>query len=282
MKNALTIDVEDWFTTMDFNFDAKSWDSFEDRLDYGMKSIMELLSKHNVKATFFILAYCAKKHVELVKEISRQGHEIGSHGSLHRMVFKQTPQEFREDIAYSKNLLEDITGNKVDMFRASSWSLSRNTLWAFEILEEEGFKCDSSIQPFKTPLSGFGKAPKVPFHPVIKGRKLNLLEFPSTVLTAGDICLPFSGGLYLRTLPLAFVKYALKKVNKERPAMLYVHPWEFDLGQPKLPVPMHIKFTHYYNIKSNLKKLEEMITSFDFGKLGDITLNQSYESFDLD
>lgn len=276
MKNALTIDVEDWYHTMDFNFPLSKWNSFEDRLHYGMNAILEILSKHQVQATFFVLGYAAKKHPKLIRELANEGHEIGSHGSFHRMVFTQTQQEFREDVRASKCLIEDIIGKKVEFFRASSWSISPKTLWALHILEEEGYTCDSSIQPFKTPLSGFRNAPITPFYPCINGKTLKLLEFPSTVVSLGKVRFPFCGGLYMRALPLSFIKSALKKVNKERNGMLYIHPWEMDNDQPRLKVPPHIKFTHYYNLDKTIDKLDHLLEEFEFVPLGDIIKGRQY------
>lgn len=281
MKNALTIDVEDWYQTLDFNFPQHTWGIYEDRVTENLKKIISVLDRFNIKATFFVLGCIAEKHPALIKELVLKGHEIGSHGTDHRLVYKQTPKEFRKDIVNSKNILEHLTGKKVELFRASSWSISKDTLWALEILEEEGFVCDSSMQPFKTPLSGVSGAPKIPFHPSINNRELSLVEFPPTVLPVGKGSIPFSGGLYLRTLPIAFVKHALKKVNEEREGMIYTHPWEYDVSQPKLKVSPVVKFTHYYNLKRNYIKLEELLKTFSFEPLGKIIKNKAYPVINL-
>lgn len=278
MKNALTIDLEDWYHTMDFNFPVDKWDSFEDRVENSVRIILDTLDEHKTKATFFVLGYVARKHPELIKEISNKGHEIGSHGSFHRLVYTQNENEFRQDVRASKELLEGITGKEIKLFRASSWSISTKTLWALRVLQEEGFICDSSVQPFKTPLSGINGAPKEPFYPVIEGRKLDLLEFPPTVLPVGNLGVPFSGGLYLRTMPLKFIKYALKKINATRPGMIYIHPWELDVSQPRLKVPPHIKFTHYYNLNKTLQKVEDLLKNFEFVPLGEIIRDGIYPS----
>lgn len=281
MDNVFTIDVEDWYHTMDFNFPQSTWDNYEDRVEYGLKSIMEVLSKHNVRATFFVLGCVAKKHPELIKEILNLGHEIGSHGTNHVMVTTQTREEFRADVAMSKEILEDITGAQVKLYRSSSWSIVPETIWALKILEEEGFICDSSIQPFKTPLSGFKHAPRQPFYPIIDGKRLNILEFPPSVLPIFNICLPFCGGLYLRTFPIEYIKYALKRVNKKAPGMIYTHPWEVDIGQPRLKVPIHTKFTHYYNLKGTLNKLDNVLTNFKFITLEELIKDGNYKAIIL-
>ena len=281
MKNVLTVDVEDWYQTLDFNFPISRWQEFEDRIDYGLSIILETLEKFNTKATFFILGCVAKKQPHLIKKIAAMGHEIGSHGTWHRLVYKQKVEEFRDDVVYSKRILEDITGREVVLFRASSWSISEDTLWALEVLEEEGFICDSSIQPFKTPLSGMNNVATYPFHPIIGDKKLSILEFPPSVLRVGNWKIPFCGGLYLRVMPYRFIEKAIEIINKDREAMIYIHPWEFDLGQPRLKAPPHIKFTHYYNIKNNPLKLERLLKKFDFKTLGELIKENSYGSYKI-
>lgn len=277
MTNALTIDLEDWYHTLDFNFPVNTWEQYEDRITNSTNIILETLDKHGVKATFFVLGYIAKKHPDLVRKISKKGHEIGSHGTLHKLIYKQTKDEFREDVADSKKLLQDITGKEVNLFRGSSWSISKDTLWALEILEEEGFKCDSSLQPFKTPLSGVNGAPKEPFYPVIEEKRLKIIEFPSTVLPMWKAGVPFSGGLYFRTMPLTFIKLALNKVNEKGPGMIYLHPWEVDVDQPKLKMFTHVRFTHYHNLNKTLNKLENLLDSFNFATLGEIIAEGSFK-----
>jgi len=276
MKNALTIDVEDWYHTMDFNFPENTWDRYEDRIEYGLNTILELLKKRNVKATFFVLGVVAKKHPELIKQISDEGHEIGSHGSMHKMVTTQSREEFKRDVQYSKNILEELTGKTVTLYRSSSWSIVPKTLWALNVLEELGFECDSSIQPFSTPLSGFKNAPRVPYYPIVDGKKLNLIEFPPSVLSFGKVCFPFCGGLYLRAFPELYIQYALKKVNKNNTALIYTHPWEWDQNQPRLKVPVHIKFTHYYNLNTTERKMDKLLQKFKFTTLGEIIKEGNY------
>lgn len=270
MKNGLTVDVEDWYQTHDFNYDEKLWCKFEDRVDYSTKTILELFEKHNLRATFFVLGCVADKHPGLVKQIVQAGHELASHGSWHRMVTHQTQEEFREDVRASKILLEDISGLEIKMFRAPSWSISSHTLWALEVLEREGFICDSSVQPFVTPLSGVRGAPVGPYHPVIEGRKLRLVEFPPTVLEIGNFRVPFSGGFYLRAMPMILLNLAMRRVNLERAGMVYVHPWEVDIAQPRQKVSPLIWLSHYLNLNKTEKKLATLFSQYSFGPLGDL------------
>lgn len=278
MQNILTIDVEDWYQTHDFNIAVNEWNNYEERIESSTRTVLELLSKHSVHATFFVLGCIAQKHPGLIKEIASSGHEIGSHGGWHRMINTYSREEFRADLKYSKNVLEDITGNRVCLYRAPSWSVSPATLWALQILEEEGFICDSSIQPFKTPLSGFKKAPGVPFHPIIDGKKLKLLEFPTPLYRAGRLYIPFSGGFYLRALPISLTTMLLRNVNKHGYGMIYVHPWETDFNQPRLKAKPHIKFVHYYNINSTAFKLDRLLANFSFMPLGKMASNIEKEN----
>ncbi|MDF2523518.1 MAG: pgdA 6 [Clostridiales bacterium] len=270
MRNALTIDVEDWYMTDDFSIDTSNWDQYEDRIEKSTRGILELLKANKVRATFFVLGCVAQRHPGLIRDIANDGHEIGSHGGWHKMVSKMEKEEFRTDLLFSKHLLEAITGKECNMFRAPSWSISSDNFWVLEVLEEEGFICDSSIQPFKTPLSGINGSPLYPFHPVIRGRQLKLIEFPSTVLSMAPFMIPFAGGFYLRALPYFVVKNALRRVNKHREGMIYVHPWELDIDQPKLNFPRHLRMIHYLNLKTTREKLSSLIKEFDFVPLGEI------------
>lgn len=282
MINALTIDLEDWYQTQDFNFRPEEWTKFESRIEYSTKIILDKLSCNNIKATFFILGDIAEKHPELIREVVSLGHEIGSHGNKHRMLNSLSRQEFRDDLLISKKILEDITGKSIFSFRAPTWSISSNTLWALEILEEEGFSCDSSMQPFKTPISGMNGIPVTPFYPEIGQKKLKILEFPPTVLKTGWLHIPFAGGLYLRIMPYCLLCNALKKVNKTNPGLVYIHPWEVDTGQPRLRVPVHIKASHYLNINTTQNKLDKLFRDFEFKPLGELIKAGSYPSFSLD
>lgn len=279
MRNALTIDVEDWYHAHDLGIEPEQRDGLEDRVEYGTDVFLELLARHNTRGTFFILGEVACRHPNLVKRIAAAGHEIGSHGSRHTLIYRQTRTEFQADLLSSKQILEDLTGKEIRIYRAPSWSISPGTLWVLQVLEEEGFVCDSSIQPFRTPLSGMKGAPVVPFHPVINGKRLNLIEFPPTVLEIGRCRVPFAGGLYLRLLPFSFIAKALARVNKQRPGLVYAHPWETDMEQPRLKVSVLTRITHYYNLRSTRTKLARLIRNFSFSPLGDLIKNGDYPAY---
>lgn len=281
MINALTVDVEDWYQTSDFNFDLSDWPGFEDRVVGSTMELLELFDRYRVQGTFFVLGCVAEKHPGLIREIVNRGHEIGSHGGWHRLVTSMTPEQFRADVRYSKQLLEDITGKKVEFYRAPSWSIVPKCYEAFRILNEEGLVCDSSLQPFRTPLSGVSGTPHLPFYPVLSGSELNLLEFPSCVLKMGSLTLPFSGGLYMRTLPYSIIKWALKRVNRERPGMIYVHPWEIDTGQPRLKAAPLVRLAHYHNLGTMKVKLEKLLQDFRFAPLSAVIHGKDYPAMEL-
>ncbi|MCZ8512622.1 DUF3473 domain-containing protein [Paenibacillus filicis] len=278
MLNALTVDVEDWYMTSDFDIPHQEWHRFEDRVAGSTRMLLELFEKYEVKGTFFILGCVASRHPELVAEIAGRGHEIASHGYWHRMLTRLSEEEFREDLRLSKRLLEEISGSPVTMFRAPSWSIAKDRFHYLRIMEEEGFHCDSSLQPFRTPLSGVDGAPLEPFMPVVNGRKLELLEFPPTVLQMKGIRMPFSGGFYLRVLPYPFIRQALRSVNRTRPGMIYIHPWEVDPDQPRLPGSPLVRLSHYYRLRSTLGKLERLLQDFEFVPLGKL-LEPSKDSY---
>lgn len=281
MKNSLTIDVEDWYQTSDFKIDESQWNTYEDRIVENNQKLLDMLSRHGVKATFFILGTQAEKHPEMVRRISEEGHEIGSHGMAHRMVTHMLPEEFRKDTQRSKTILEDISGKACRLYRAPSWSVCRKNLWVLEILDELGFACDSSIQPFRTPLSGMNGVPHTPFHPVLNGKSLKLLEFPSTVLKMGKLVLPFAGGFYFRCMPYFLSSWALKAYNQQGEGMVYIHPWDLDPGQPRLKCPPHIRFEHYYNLKKTAVRLERLLKDFCFVPLGDLIKDRHYPAISL-
>ncbi|MFT8889725.1 MAG: DUF3473 domain-containing protein [Ethanoligenens sp.] len=281
MQNALTVDVEDWYHTLDFHFPMEEWGQYEDRVENSLRRLTDLFDRYHVKATFFVLGVIAQKHPRMIAELAEQGHEIGSHGLCHRLVYDQDEAAFREDVRSSKQQLEDIIGQPVESFRASTWSISKDTLWALRVLEEEGFHYDSSIQPFKTYLSGIQGAPVFPFHPAQNGKAFRLLEFPPTTYTCGKLVMPFSGGFYLRAMPLPVIRHCLKAVNKRREGMVYVHPWEVDTEQPRLRVPPLVQLSHYYHIGHNLEKVEKLLQTFSFVPVRELLRDKPYPSVEL-
>lgn len=275
MKNVLSIDFEDWYQTELLQIHPADWDSMENRVQIGTERVLNLLTEHRVQATFFILGYTARRNPQLVQRIVSCGHEVGCHGYWHQPVYQQTRQQFRADLVAARAAVEDAAGRAVTLYRAPSWSISRQTLWALEELVELGFDCDSSIQPFWTPLSGIAGAPATPFRPIVGDRALPLVEYPPTTLSCLRWRLPFAGGLYLRALPGWLSSWALQQVNSRHPGMVYLHPWELDPEQPRSG-PLGRSQLHRLNLRSTGRKLQRLLGRFQFGPLGEVIAGQEY------
>jgi peptidoglycan-N-acetylglucosamine deacetylase len=268
----LSIDLECWWCN---EFLTKYLpDEREDFIYESLVPLLNLLDKHNTKATFFVLGVVAEKYPELIEELHKKGHEIASHGYSHNRLHKLGPVGFKNEIERSLNLLDKY--NPIG-FRAPSFSIDNKTIWIFEILEEYGFKYDSSIFPIKTMLYGVPNAPLNIYKPSKKNITEHdpngkVVEFPLTVINFGKN-IPIAGGFYLRTLPLWFIKRALSKVNKYRPGVIYIHPWETYSKTPRIKLPPFSKFEAYYGISSTLNKLDNLLNSFDFEPLKDVLKN---------
>lgn len=281
MRNALTVDLEDWYQTNDFQFPVSAWGHYEDRIINSTRKLLALLSRYGVRATFFILGVVAEKHPSLIREIAEGGHELACHGGYHRLLTEMTLEEFRRDIREAKGKIEEAAQVEIRFFRAPSWSVGPKNYEMLAVLEEEGFTLDSSLQPFRTPLSGVAGAPIDPFYPVIKGKRLRLLEFPSTVLKEGGLTFPFSGGLYLRTMPYPFIRWALRRINEKRLGMVYIHPWELDIDQPRQRASPLIRFAHYHNLHRTEGKLHRLLQDFRFLPLGELLRDHSFPAVRL-
>ena len=238
MLNALTIDVEDYFQVSGFerHVDRRDWDRYESRVVPNTYRLLSLLEEQQTQGTFFVLGWVAERFPELVRDIHRAGHEIGSHSYWHRLIYQLTPDEFRADLVHSRDVLEQITGEPVTAYRAPSFSITKDSLWALEILVEEGFDSDSSIYPIYHDRYGIPDAQPALHRLATKAGEL--WEFPASVLRVGRMNLPISGGGYFRLYPLPFTIRALRKVNRQlqRPFVFYAHPWEIDPTQPRLRV----------------------------------------------
>lgn len=273
--NALTIDVEDYYHVSAFEdrIDRRDWDRFPSRVVPNTHRLLELLGRRGVHATFFVLGWVARRFPELVREIAAAGHEVGSHSYWHRLIYRMTPAEFRADLKESRVVLENILGRPVTAYRAPSFSITRESLWALDILAEEGFRCDSSIHPIWHDRYGIPDANRLPH--AVRG---DLWEFPPAVLRLGKLNLPVSGGGYFRLYPIHWTAACLQWINRRAgsPVMFYVHPWELDPGQPRLPGSMGTRFRHYIHLASTARKLEWLLDHFSFG-----TLSQSLAAYRL-
>ncbi len=269
MFNALTIDVEDYYMVSAFadRIRFEDWPRYESRVEMNTERILDLLTKQNVKATFFILGWIAEQRPKLVRDIHSAGHEIACHGYNHRLIYRMTPSQFREDVHRAKGILEDITGDPIIGYRAASYSVVKETLWALDILIEEGFLYDSSIFPIYHDRYGLPGADRFP-HVIERGNG-RIKEFPPTTYQVFGQNIPVAGGGYLRVFPLPVIKTAIRRINeKEKQAVImYLHPWEIDVNQPRMNGRWRSKVRHYINLDSTLPKLMSLLCEFSFKEL---------------
>lgn len=282
MLNALTVDVEDWYHTSGLDIPKSNWDSLPSTVYSNTIKLLNIFDEYGVKATFFVLGDVAKKYPQLVKDIVARGHELGSHGMNHQLVYKQSIEEFKEDVLESLEVLEQISGNKIRSYRAPSWSISREKLEVLEFLQESGIKIDSSLQPFKTPLSGISGIPTQPFRPKLDKKTLDIVEFPPSVFQVSrTLSIPFAGGFYLRFFPYLIIKSLLKLINRKRPGLVYLHPWELDASIPKWKTTWLISIIQYYKLSSTERKLKKLLEQFNFAPIGEVIEYQELTSQEI-
>jgi polysaccharide deacetylase family protein (PEP-CTERM system associated) len=266
--NALSVDVEDYFHVEAFasRISPESWHTFEPRVEKNVCLILEILEAHQSRATFFILGWVAELYPQMVKRIANAGHEIGCHGYAHQHISRQSPEQFRKDVYKARRCLMDCAQEPIQCYRAPSFSITKSTLWALDILAEEGFKIDSSIFPVWHDLYGIPDAERFPHY------RNNIFEFPPTTIRRAKRNFGAAGGGYFRLFPYAITRYAIREVNeKERqPAMVYFHPWELDPDQPRISVRLRSKIRHYTNLGGMRKKIENLLRDFRFSTVWDV------------
>ena len=267
--NGLTIDVEDYYMVSAFAelVPFKQWDSYESRVERNTYLLLELLEERNVKATFFILGWVAERCPGVVRDLQRCGHEIACHGYNHRLIYRMTPGQFREDLQRSKGILEDVTGEAVLGYRAASYSIVARTLWALDILIEEGFRYDSSIFPIHHDRYGVPGAQRFPH--ILERPAGKILEFPPSTYRLFGQNIPIAGGGYLRLYPMPLTLAAMRTINEreKKPFIVYLHPWEIDVEQPRLNGRMSAMLRHYINLGTTLPKLKSFLHEFKFDRL---------------
>lgn len=254
IANIITIDVEDYFQVENFADVVKfsAWDKYESRVVKNTEKLLAQLAKFDTKATFFVLGWVAEKYPALVREIHQAGHEISSHGYAHQLIYTQTEDEFRSDLKRGKTILENIINEPVLGYRAPSFSITKKSLWAFDILNKEGFRYDSSFSSVRYGSGGLPEEKKSP-------HKINsrLWEFPVSI-----------GGGYFRLYPYGVTAGLIKRMNKKgHPAIIYLHPWELDPAQPRIKTGALRSFRHYINLEKTKAKLERLLCEFKFGTI---------------
>jgi polysaccharide deacetylase family protein (PEP-CTERM system associated) len=271
LVNALSVDVEDYFQVSAFerHIAREQWDSLPRRVESNTDQLLALFAEHNARATFFVLGWVAQRHPGLVRRIIDGGHELASHGYSHTRVCFQSPEQFRHDVSDAKKILEDIAGAPVKGYRAPTYSINRNSLWAFDMLEKAGYRYSSSVYPIHHDLYGMPEAPRFPFRPT----RGDLVEIPITTVRVLGRNIPCGGGGYFRLLPYAVSRAAMQRVNVSdgKPCVFYFHPWEVDPGQPRQTgISLRTRFRHYVNLGRMESRLRRLLQDFSWDRIDNV------------
>jgi polysaccharide deacetylase family protein (PEP-CTERM system associated) len=270
--NAMSVDVEDYFQVSAFDrvVSRASWGSLESRVDRNTKRLLDVFDEVGVRATFFVLGWIAGRSPELVRTIASRGHEIASHGYNHQLLYTLTPTQFREDVREAKAELEQTIGRPVIGFRAPSYSVTATSLWALDVLIEEGYLYDASIFPIHHDRYGIPDAAR---HPHMLRRPAGeLVEVPASTVRVCRVNVPIAGGGYFRLLPYAWTKWGIRRVNRiERaPVVFYLHPWEIDPEQPRFDVPRLTRMRHYGGLARTSDRLRRLLKDFRFDSVASV------------
>jgi polysaccharide deacetylase family protein (PEP-CTERM system associated) len=272
VSHALSFDVEEYFQVANLrgHFTRQSWESVEPRIDVGMDVILSALEKHRAHATFFFLGWIAERHPKLVRRCIDAGHEIASHGYEHAFLQDLGPEALHEDLAKTEAALTSAGAPRPVGFRASTFTLTRKTWWAFDVLAARGYRYDSSVHPVRHPVYGIPN-----FEPGISTVRASdgteIVEFPVSTYPILGRNFPFAGGGYFRLLPVAFTRRMLSGLERRgRPGAFYMHPWEFDPDQPRIDAPFLARFRHYLNLDRTSARLEHMLERFRFTTMADV------------
>lgn len=270
-SNVFSVDLEEWFHLLDTDAvpPVKHWQYMENRIISNTEKLLKLLKKYKTKATFFILGWVAEYYPDLVKKIKNQGHQIGSHGYSHTLVYQQTPEQFRRDLILAADAIEAACGEKPKAYRAPGFSIIKSTLWAIDILAEQGYEYDASILPAKVSYGGILDTSPVPYK-LANGLK----EFPTSTINLGLGRIPYLGGGYLRLLPLRLISYLCSiQQNASKPLVLYIHPRDLDPEQPRLELPRIHSFKSYVGLENTYDKLSYLLENFNWKPMNEVSLS---------
>ena len=269
----MSVDVEDYFQVSAFesHINKNDWDTLEHRVEKNTHRILDLFAEHNTKSTFFTLGWVAERYPSIVKRIVDEGHELACHGYEHTRVTEQSPEQFRLDIKRTKKILEDLAGKEVIGYRAASYSINAENLWAHDTLADEGFKYSSSVYPVKHDLYGIPEAPRFCYKPI---KNSDFLEIPITTLRMGNKNIPCGGGGFFRFYPYLFSKWAFSKINNDNhAAIFYCHPWEIDPEQPKQHgLSLKTRFRHYLNLNKTEQRICSLLADFQWDTMEKVFL----------
>jgi len=273
MLNALTIDLEEWYHAEL----VRPWVPVHERTSRvreALPPLLDVLERHNVRATFFVVGEVAAAHPDLIQMLLTSGHEIGCHSTTHRLLWTMTPPEFADDLRAFHRIMHDAIGsNPAIGFRAPTFSIDDRTTWALEVLAAHGYRYDSSIFPVANYMYGVNGAPLAIYRPAIDDIRRHddrgpVIEAPLTAWEVGGRRIPVAGGFYLRVLPLTVLQHAFDTITTLRPCIVYLHPWETDAGTPRVRgLRWRERLITYTNIEGTLIKLEHLLRSFPFAPL---------------
>lgn len=271
IRHILSVDVEDYFQVEAFANEVPrgAWDNWPSRVVQNTRRILDLFERHDAKGTFFFLGWVANRFPGLVREVRAQGHELACHSYWHRRVCSLSPSEFREDVRISKDAIEQAGGVPVYGYRAPSWSIKQGSLWALDVLGEEGFLYDSSIYPIRHDLYGIPHAPRFAYiHQCDNGTQLT--EVPPPTIRIAGCNLPGAGGGYFRVFPFCYTEWVFRAFEQHyrKPVVTYFHPWEFDPEQPRISAGFKSKFRHYTNLGIAEKRLSLLLQRYSFQSIG--------------
>ncbi|MEZ6063084.1 MAG: DUF3473 domain-containing protein [Planctomycetaceae bacterium] len=272
-----TVDVEDFFHVSSFASDIRpeDWDQYECRVERNTHRVLEIAAETGTHGTFFVLGWVAERFPALVREIRSAGHEIGCHSMWHQLVYDLGPIRFRRDLIDARNKLEEITGEPVTQYRSPSFSITEKSLWALQVLVEEGFDTDSSIYPVRHDRYGIPNAPAAPH--IIETPSGPIREFPGMTCPVGRARIPVGGGGYLRLLPWPVTRQLLRRVRRlNQPLNVYIHPWEFDPDQPRVAASLKSRFRHYQNLRTTASKVRHLLREFSL-----TTMSRVLDSMEL-
>ncbi len=264
IRNAMTVDVEDYFHVAALASVIKrdDWPRMEYRAEESTRKLLDLFAQFEISATFFVLGWVARRSPALVRQIHDAGHEVACHGLSHELIYRQTPKDFALETAESKSLLEDIIGESVLGYRAASWSITRQSLWALDVIHDLGFLYDSSIFPIHHDRYGIPGAP-TRVGQVTSPSGHRIVEFPPSTATILGVRVPVAGGGYFRLLPYSLTRFGLKQVNAAgEPFIFYLHPWEVDVDQPRIGASWLSRLRHYTNLDKTEVRLRKLLTEF--------------------
>jgi polysaccharide deacetylase family protein (PEP-CTERM system associated) len=271
--NAFSIDVEDYFQVAALApaVPRDSWPTREYRVERNTDRILELLAERRIHGTFFVLGWCAERSPALIRKIAAAGHEVACHGFSHQLIYNQSQEEFRDEARRSKHFLEDTIGAAVTGYRAASFSITRQSLWALDTLIDLGFEYDSSVFPIRHDRYGIPGASR-DIGPIAAPSGRTIVEFPMSAASFAGVRVPVSGGGYFRLLPYAVTRAGLKQINERtgQPFTFYLHPWELDPEQPRLKVSAFSRFRHYNNLHKCEGRLRRLLGEFSFSTMRDV------------